>query len=134
MRLFQIAFLSVVMAFPCAGQDHNRVYQAVVAGMNCKQSTSTPDQMECEYRVGKDLHFVIAAVGEPSATFTIFEADWNGDYYVSYASLHGCVVVNKGFGKRNSDEPMLPEFTFVSLQTGKVYDTWPACANASGRK
>jgi hypothetical protein len=98
----------------------NTTYDAVLEGMSCKQRQS--GEMDCEYKVGRTLRFLIAGVGQPDVAITFFKTDVDGDYYASFAVLHGCVVVKPT--RSTSDTTIL---AFVSPRDGKTYRNWPAC-------
>lgn len=101
-------------------QARNPTYDAVLEGMSCKQRQT--GEMDCEYKVGKSLRFLIAGVGQPDVAISFFKADVEGDYYASFAVLHGCVVVRPT--KQTADTTM---FAFVSPRDGKTYRNWPTC-------
>jgi hypothetical protein len=97
-------------------------YDVAVAGMSCKQQTS--GQLDCNYAVGRSLRFAIAGVGEGDAAITFYKVDFDGDYYASVGTLHGCVIV-----KPAQPDPRQgpPSFAFVSPKDGKVYRDWQTC-------
>jgi hypothetical protein len=99
----------------------NPTYDAVLKGMSCKQRQG--GEMDCEYEVGKSLHFAIAGVGQPDAAITFFKVDHEDDYYAGVTALHGCVVVKPV--KVTADS--VANFAFVSPQTGKAYRDWQSC-------
>lgn len=99
----------------------NNTYDAAVAGRECKDENQN---LVCEYRVGKSLHFAIVALGTPDMAITFFKSDWDGDYYGSYGFLHGCVIVKPG---QKAPKTTLPMFAFVSPRNGKVYPDWRMC-------
>jgi len=53
-------------------------YEDVVAGMKCTQSLS--GHLECDYRVGRSLHFTIVAPGQPDGSIYFYSASIEGDY------------------------------------------------------
>jgi hypothetical protein len=106
-----------------AASVQRSTYDAVVAGMKCQQNSL--DGMECDYRVGRSLHFNIAGVGDEDASITFFAASFEGDYYGSIGVLHGCVIVKPGKASES-----LIDFAFVSPRTGKVYADWQSCRQA----
>lgn len=105
-------------------QARNPTYDAVLEGMSCKQRQT--GEMDCEYKVGRTLRFLIAGIGQPDVAITFFKADVDGDYYASFAVLHGCVVVKPT--KLSADTTM---FAFVSPRDGKTYRNWPTCHRLS---
>lgn len=101
-------------------------YDAVVSGMTCKQNTSA--DMECDYRVGRSLHFGIAGVGQKDASIYFYSSSFEGDYFAVFGLSHGCVVVRQG---RSLNPTGLGDSAFVSPQNGRAYRTWEECS--SGR-
>ena len=107
-------------------QQPRQTYDIVVSGMKCQQNSL--GDMECNYRVGRSLHFGIVGVGQkdPQAIY-FYEASMKGDYFAVLGLTHGCVVVRPGLA--------LPEWqrlslAFVSPKNGRVYRTWESCAEA----
>lgn len=112
-----------------AQADPRLTYDAVVKGMSRKQSSIAGLQLDCDYRVGQDLHFVIAGAGQDDAAFTVLRtAGYDGDYYATFGVLHGCVIVKPGSRSRR---PALLDMAFVSPTDGKVYRTWQECAQST---
>ena len=129
-RLLTLATLLGVSSTGLASaQEPNKVMEAVEAGMNCKQSSIGHD-LECDYHVGRDLHFAIAGVGQSDAGISFFKVDWDGDYYAGVGVQHGCVVVQEGKRLLDKEGTILPDYAFVSPVTGKVYGTWQECGGA----
>lgn len=121
--------LSVLLPTTAAAQEVPPVVAEVVRGMTCTQQTNST-QMDCEYKVGVGLHFVIAGVGQADAGVTFYKVDWDSDYYATFGLLHGCVIVKPG--KRILDhlqpgDPSGFSMAFVSPQNGKVYSDWQSC-------
>jgi hypothetical protein len=52
---------------------------AVVAGMKCVPNSR--GDMECDYRVGRSLHFSVVRVGTPDASIYFYAASFEGDYF-----------------------------------------------------
>ena len=130
MKLIWVLLALTGMATMLHAQNEPRpTYDAVVAGMSCKQSYISDTQLDCDYRVGKDLHFVIAGTGQDDAAITVVRAaGYDGDYYATFGILHGCVIVKPGSG---SGRPAFSDMAFVSPTTGKVYLTWQECGRAT---
>ena len=135
--LVALAIIALVL-YPsgfCLAQNLGRVVNAVVAGMTCKQTNQAlaSPRLDCDYRVGNDLHFQILGVGQPDATVKVLRADSKGDYYLSVGGLHTCVVVEEGdktYGPRTAPA-RFPQFAFVSPKNGKVYSDWSTCDRAA---
>jgi hypothetical protein len=98
-------------------------YDAVVQGMSCKQQSS--GRLDCEYKVGKALWFLIAGVGQQDVMINFFKVNSDADFVASVAPLHGCVVV-RPTGAR-ADSTAAP--AFVSPVDGKIYRNWNTCAS-----
>lgn len=121
MKTLLVAVLATAIPLELGAQAKNPTYDAVLEGMSCKQQQS--GQMNCEYKVGRSLRFVIAGVGQPDVAITFFKVDSEGDYYASVGVLHGCVVV-----KPTREGPDTTNaFAYVSPRDGKTYRNWPTC-------
>lgn len=92
-------------------------YDAILAGKACKEDYF--QQLNCSYKVGKDLFVEIAGIGEKDTGIAFLKSDYHGDYYGKYSLLHGCIIVNNG---NNSSD-----FAFISPHNGKVYKSWENC-------
>jgi hypothetical protein len=132
-----VATLAVVLLLSAerAGAQLTPTRDAVVQGMSCKQTPRAPgaSQRDCEYRVGKGLIFVIAGVGETDAAITVTKASgYDTDYYFTFGTAHGCVVVKPGTEavRQALKSRVRPDMAFVSPKTGKVYASWQECRRA----
>ena len=85
--------------------------------------------MNCEYRVGKSLRFVVSGVGQQDVMIDFFKVDADQDYSASVAPLHGCIVVRPSQSKSDTTANL----AFVSPQDGKIYRNWNTCAGKKGR-
>lgn len=112
--------LAPVPVQPAGGRPST--YQVVVAGMKCLQNSM--GSMECEYRVGRSLHFNIAGVGDKDAGIAFLASSFEGDYYAGIGVMHGCVIVKPG---KAIEGPAALDFAFVSPRSGKVYSDWESC-------
>ncbi len=120
--LLVLAALS--LAVRVSAEQGANTYRAVVAGMSCKQSSA--GHLECDYRVGRSLHFTIAGVGDGDAGIAFMESSFGGDFYASVGLLHGCVIVWPGKASKN---PNPLDVAFVSPRDGKVYQDWVTCGD-----
>lgn len=118
-----VVLLAVIGGTVISGQQGPTTYRAVVAGMSCKQNSAA--SLECDYRVGRSLHFNIAGVGDKDAGITFLASSFEGDYFATVGVLHGCVIVKPGKAR---DNPL--DVAFVSPRNGKVYQDWGACGDA----
>lgn len=110
----------------------SRTVAAVQRGASCERPNPAASLMECDYRVGRDLHFVIAGVGEEDAGFTVLRTrGYEGDYYATFGIRHACVVIKPG-AKPGETLADVTDMAFVSPKDGKIYPTWPQCADQSG--
>jgi hypothetical protein len=119
-------FLVVIVAL-LAGLQHataqgRTTYDDVVAGKRCSQNPI--GDLECNYRVGRSLHFAIVAPGRPDGSIYFYAASFEGDYFAVIGMSHGCVVVRPGQG---ASEARRLDLAFVSPRNGKVYRTWQDC-------
>lgn len=96
-------------------------YDAVVAGMSCRQQVS--GRLDCAYEVAESLGIVITGVGQEDAVVTFTRVDSTAGYVAGFAALHGCVIVRPARARPDS----LPALAFVSPRDGKVYRTWQHC-------
>ena len=100
----------------------NSAYEDTLAGKVCKISSN--QQMNCVYKIGKDLEFSIDGIGTPDTGITFLRCKGiEGDYYATFGLMHGCVIVKHGAG---SDHFGM-DFAFVSPKNGNVYKTWEDC-------
>jgi hypothetical protein len=105
----------------------NTTYEAVVAGMSCRQLPS--GRLDCEYKVGTSLRFNIAGVGQPDAVVNFQEVNPQGEYVAGIAPLHGCVIVRPSRPHPDSTSST----AFVSPNDGKVYRNWNTCLKPNRR-
>ena len=105
----------------------NTTYEAVVAGMACKQISS--GRLDCEYKVGRSLRFQITGVGQSDAVVNFHHVDPEGEYMAGIAPLHGCVVVRPTQPRPDS----VATSAFVSPHDGKVYRNWNTCLKPTRR-
>lgn len=101
--------------------EGNATYEAVVAGMSCKQLSS--GRLDCEYKVGASLRFLISGIGQPDAVVNFHLVDPQGPYVAGIAPLHGCVIVRPSQARADSTA----NAAFVSPNDGKVYRNWNTC-------
>lgn len=116
-----------VQSASTTGATTKRTYDAVVQGMTCKQQQS--GRMDCEYKVGKSLRFIVSGVGQQDVIVNFFKVDADEDFVASVAPLHGCVVVRPSQSRSDTSTNL----AFVSPQDGKVYRNWNTCAVRKGR-
>ena len=110
-------------------------FEALLDDMACRQQKS--GRMDCEFRVGNGVRFVIAGVGQEDVMVSFIQADSGAAYIASMVPLHGCVVVKPlraGDATRAAGIPAsdsVATFAFVSPRTGKVYRNWQTCLSAT---
>lgn len=115
----------VVLSFGCPSVfAADSPFDATTRGTSC--TSSSQGSLECRYKVGRDLEFSIAAVGQPDAAISFTKSNYGGDYYARFGVQHGCVIVE--YGERSlKDAKNAPEFAFVSPRDGRVYRSWTEC-------
>ena len=118
----------LVLAMALVGSSATDAWQsvtthdAVTAGVKC--APNSRGDMECDYRVGRSLHFGVVGVGKPDASIYFYSASFEGDYFAVMGLSHGCVIVRPG---QALGESRAADLAFVSPRNGKVYPTWQAC-------
>jgi hypothetical protein len=83
-------------------------------------------QTTCDFQIGRDLSFSIVAIGTQGQGLTVFRANWDGDYYLSFGLDHQCIIVKPGATRRPKAFGF-DDLAFISLKSGKVYADWPSC-------
>ena len=126
--LFHIAVVVSASLIPPLSLQAQTAYEATVRGAECRQDDS--GSRHCRYRVGKDLEFAIAAVGESDAGISFLRSSIKGDFYARFGIQHGCVIVSAGESAPKNAVPPNGDFAFVSPKSGKVYRTWQDCQKA----
>ncbi len=104
-------------------KTRDTAYENTMAGKKCEEYNN--QQLDCKFKVGKDLYFIVVGIGLPDTAVTFMQSNIDGDYYASYGLMHGCVIVKHG--KKNFDISLLVDFAFVSPKNAKVYKTWKEC-------
>lgn len=99
-------------------------YEATLKGKVCGEWND--QQINCDYKIGKDFWLSIAGVGQSDVAITFMKSDFDGKYYGTFGVMHGCVIVKPG----KSNKASLIDLAFVSPKDGKVYPTWPECQAA----
>ena len=125
MRFAALLSLLFLFCHLARAQQGQRTYDVVVGSTNCHQNLAR--DMECDYRVGKSLHFAIAGVGQKDASIYFYAASMQGDYFAVFGLSHGCVVVRPG---RATPQNQATDLAFVSPKNGRVYQAWETCAEA----
>jgi hypothetical protein len=118
----QLLLILLLVGISWTANADNKTYGEVIAEKTCK--TSTGQQRNCRYRVGKDLDIEIAGIGQSDTAIVFYSSSFAGDYYGKVGILHGCVIVAPG---RKSNFGALGNHAFISPINGKVYKTWDAC-------
>lgn len=106
----------------------------VKTARSCKSTDSASQKIECDYKIGKDLHITIAGIGDPDAGITFMKSSFDGDFYGSFGLMHGCVIIQRGETERVKGKIGGPgsflDLAFISPKNGKVYQTWEECRTA----
>ena len=120
----KITILTICLLLPSISFAANQTYQDTVNGKSCKESSS--QQIDCDYKVGKDLNISIAGIGLPDTSISFYASSYEGDYFARVGVLHGCVIVEPG---ESSKRPLMGNHAFISPKNGKVYEDWRTCKN-----
>jgi hypothetical protein len=127
-RLLVFTLFATPSVSVCADLSKS-TYELVLAGKVCQEEQDN-QQLNCDYRIGKDLHFTVVGVGLPDTGITFIKSSFEGDFYATYGLQHGCVIVKRGKQGRSTTKPGLGSFAdyaFVSPRNGKVYQSWREC-------
>ena len=90
-------------------------YDAALSGKKCEE---TNQQINCTYKVGKDLEFSVDGIGTAWTGVTFLRSKGlEGDYYPSFGLRHGCVIIRHGKASKLFGR----DFAFVSPKNGKVH-------------
>lgn len=113
-----IVFLAILFSAKAFGGT----YEVTVKGKKCFEKQN--QQIECEYKIGKDLHVTISGIGQNDTGITFMKSNYDGDYYATYGLLHSCIIVKPGMKIEK-----FMDYAFISPRTGKVFKTWQLCKN-----
>ena len=64
----------------------------------------------------------MVSIGQNDTSITFYKSDFDGEFYGKVGVMHGCAIVAKS--------QLIFDMAFVSPKNGKVYQTWPECADA----
>ncbi len=109
----------------------------VANGMTCVQHPRTGGpEIECKYRVGRDLELTIVGVGEPDASIWFERSSgYDGDYIAGFSFESRCVVVQPGAAAAKLRGPTaMADVAFISPRSGKVFSDADECAADSPGK
>jgi hypothetical protein len=101
----------------------NITFSDTIKGKSCKFSDS--QELNCDYRVGNDLHIVIAAIGTLYTTITFNASNKDEDYFARFSLWSGCVTVWPGASTGDNSAP--GNKAYISPINGKVYERWESC-------
>lgn len=125
MKRVLVILMALIGGSGVAASERLTTQGDVAAGMKC--APNSRGDMECNYRVGRSLHFGVVGVGKPDASIYFYSASFEGDYFAVIGLPHGCVVVRRGKGL---GQARATDLAFVSPRNGKVYPDWEACHDA----
>lgn len=99
-------------------------FAATSRGARCNL---VPDgSLSCRYRVGRDLEFSLARIGEHDVKLDVVRSDPEGDYFLESTLRDRCVLVR--FGKRSLVAGGFDyAFAVVSGRNGVVYRSLREC-------
>jgi len=92
-------------------------YEKTLAGKSCEEDSR--QQINCTYKIGKDLEIWINGIGLPDTGVTFAKSNVEGDFYATFGMRHLCVVV--------SGRLLMQGIAFISPKNGKVYKDWETC-------
>jgi len=125
-RIFAFITLLLLVVVSTGAEQARLTQEDVQTRMKCRENSR--GDTECDYRVGRSLHFSIVGVGKPDASIYFYAASFEGDYFAVLGLSHGCVVVRPGKASGRSRQA---DLAFVSPRNGRVYSTWEACRDAA---
>jgi hypothetical protein len=132
---FIIAFLFLQFILPAVALCDEPVppaFELANAGKTCSESQSG-NSVDCDFKVGNDLHFSIVGLGQPDVKVVFFNSSIEGDYFASFSLLEGCVVVKhgkKGLSSPQELRKVMNDVAHISPKDGNVYRTWEACLDS----
>lgn len=94
MRLAKFGVVSLASSAIATSAFAQTAFEATTRGATCRQDVG--GSRYCSYKVGKDLEFSIAAVGEPDAGVSFLRSNIKGDFYARFGVQHGCIIVAAG--------------------------------------
>jgi hypothetical protein len=121
------AILIAVFVFPIC-TFAGSAYDESLKGKVCKEREN--QILDCDYKIGKDLHISISGVGQSDAGVAFLKSNADGDYYGTFGVLHGCVIVQTGEKLWTLKDFEEANYAFISPRTGKVYQNWERCGDA----
>lgn len=119
-NLYIYIFLALVFQQLCYASEST--YDLILSGKQCEESQN--QQINCNYRIRNDFWLSLAGVGTPSVGVAFMKSEFEGNYYGTYGTMHGCVIIQPGTANKSSE---YPNVAFVSPLNGKVYRTWADC-------
>lgn len=122
-----VLLVSTSLGSARAIQPPSTTYNVVEKARVCAPSAADPRQLDCDFRVGKSLHFAIAGVGLADAGIAFSKSDIDGDYYAAFGLEHHCVIIWPGATTIKQAPARWADLAFVSPVNGKVYRDWPSC-------
>ena len=116
--------LLAALLFAAGAAAQETPFSATSRGAHCDL---LPDGfLTCRYRVGRDLEFSLARIGEVDVRLDVVRSDAEGDYYLESNLQARCVLVR--FGKRNLVAGGFDyAFAVVSGRNGTVYRSLREC-------
>ena len=93
----------------------NETYRKTLAGKSCEGNSR--QQINCTYKIGKDLRISIDGIGFPDTGVTFAKSNIEGDFYATFGMRHLCVIIKP----RNWIIDFEAGLAFISPRNGKVY-------------
>lgn len=119
--LAPIFFSSVPQAEENLEKNNSITFEKTLESKKCEHQPHN-QQIDCNYKVGEDLQFVIAGIGLPDASIVFEKSLYEGDYYGSVGILHGCVCVKPGKKTLSKNKDMFFLSPLFLQRMGKFID------------
>ncbi len=95
----------------------NDTYEKTLFGRLCEEDSQ--GQINCIYKIGKDLEIWINGIGLPDTGVTFAKSNVEGDFYATFGMRHLCVII--------SGKYLMQGIAFISPKNGQVYKDWETC-------
>ena len=92
-KLLLLSTLATMSASADWTDNKNNLLKITLEGRECTvYDSGTP---ACSFKLGSDVHFQIAGVGQKDSAVLIHQAKkfQDADYYIKFGGVHGCIIV-----------------------------------------
>ena len=116
-KVFLISVLTTMSVNADYTDNKNNLLRTTLEGRECTVYDS--GTRGCSFRLGSDVHFEIAGVGQKDSAVLIHHAKrfQDADYYIKFGGVHGCIIVT-GPGMSH---------VYVHPRTAEVYRQYVTC-------